>query len=210
MVGAVFAPLRPSLVRPPGILIEVELVQLNRDAGLSEKFAQPPDGSRVLRAFVPVAEEDLVQHRGFVDGWMNLDKNQLLRVNPCTANEPGKVAAAAELLPKDCLDLPEITRIAFELGQLEVVGHGPGFLDRPAAGEGVEEHGEEINGYRFRDARLDPDGAINSRGQETGLRERIAGVKDDQAQGVFEEQQRLRKTVGGHRNERPEASCSLI
>jgi len=62
IVGAIFAPFRPALVRAAEVFVQQELIECHLDLGLPEQLAQPADGAGVLGVFVAVANEDLVQH----------------------------------------------------------------------------------------------------------------------------------------------------
>ena len=45
------------------MLLEIELVEHDRDSCLAKQLAKPAHGPVVFRAFVPVADEDLIAHR---------------------------------------------------------------------------------------------------------------------------------------------------
>jgi len=61
-IDAVFAPLWPTHIRTAGVLFETKLVKCNGYVRLPQQLAKPSDGASVLRRFVTVTDEDLLQH----------------------------------------------------------------------------------------------------------------------------------------------------
>jgi hypothetical protein len=62
VVSAIFAPFGPSNVRAARLLFQIKLVERNRYLRLSEQLSKPAYGSTVLRAFVTVANENMLSH----------------------------------------------------------------------------------------------------------------------------------------------------
>jgi hypothetical protein len=58
LIGPILRPFRPAFVRTFGMFVEIELIQLNRNRGLTQRLPEQANGSRVLNALVAVADEE--------------------------------------------------------------------------------------------------------------------------------------------------------
>jgi hypothetical protein len=62
LIRPIFAPLRPTFVRPALMLVQKELVQFDREARLPQQFAEPAYGPRMIGTFPAIADENVLKY----------------------------------------------------------------------------------------------------------------------------------------------------